>query len=530
MRIIFAVITMFVGICLPQAKADNNEVALDQYFQLIVDDPHRAKELLQEDASYKARFYLAFLYATTLKGQEGASERASDLFLALKKDVEAKLKIRPRRFREQVQRTLAAPGSFLGGKGELFLWLRYLSLAATDQIGLMKTPIVIDCRIMIEDPSFFTVTYPSYIYDVVDFVPQSDCMQHYVDLPSSYQEFRDFTERNMATTFHNPDNLQRHGKRAHDRFQTTAVALFPSKLDGYSKYVSPLRDWLKPPCDIPFIKWGHLSLFNWHKFQEAKTLWQRAVVDLAAYYHQGLGIEEYQASRYAKVALAAFGGEWSNMSCPVGKLRNKILEGVPLSEIQREVADGHLELVTNQRAELGYDRAGSYLGLEMGGTTGEAESLLHISVTRPDVLAYLLPQFPSVETPNSFGKTSLMTAAQNNVADSVALLIDAGASINAMTRKRRGPVGLHYDHRTPLMYAAANAGLPVIKLLLDAGADIMAQDSKGNRALDYLTGLPGVAPTHEFDRGIPPVPGNAILSVDEMAEAKALLALQSHER
>lgn len=390
----------------------------------------------------------------------------------------------------------------------------------------MKTPIVIDCRIMIEDPSFFTATYPSYISNVVDFVPQSDCMQHYVDLPPSYQEFRDFTERNMATTFHNPDNLQRHGKRAHDRFQTTAVALFPSKLDGYSEYVSPVRDWLKPPCDIPFIKWGHLSLFNWHKFQEAKTFWQSAVVDLAAYYHQDLGIEEYQAHRYAKVALAAFGGEWSNMSCPVGKLRNKILEGVPLSEIQREVADGHLELVTNQRAELGYDRAGSYLGLEMGWTTGEAESLLHISVTRPDVLAYLLPHFTNVETPNSFGKTPLMTAAQYNATDSLALLIDVGADVNAVTGKKK-PVGqLYYDRRTPLMYAAANAGLPVIKLLLDAGADIMAQDSKGNRAVDYLTGLPGVTPTHEFDRGIPPVPGNASLSVDELAEATQLLSAQ----
>lgn len=77
MRVIFSFFLILLSFGLFEASAEVKKDAVDQYFKLIVDDPHRAKELLQDDASYKARFYLAFLYATTLKGQEGASERAT---------------------------------------------------------------------------------------------------------------------------------------------------------------------------------------------------------------------------------------------------------------------------------------------------------------------------------------------------------------------------------------------------------------------------------------------------------------------
>lgn len=121
-----------------------------------------------------------------------------------------------------------------------------------------------------------------------------------------------------------------------------------------------------------------------------------------------------------------------------------------------------------------------------------------------------------------------MEAALYNQLQSVRLLLADHAGVNAVSLPPNkisnngngqpvapwGQCWTYYDithgSRTALMYAAANSSLPLIKALLAAGANPHAKDSKGDTALDYLTG-----------RG--PVPKNPVLTPAEFTEAKKLL-------
>ncbi|KCZ85825.1 ankyrin repeat-containing protein [Hyphomonas adhaerens MHS-3] len=120
-------------------------------------------------------------------------------------------------------------------------------------------------------------------------------------------------------------------------------------------------------------------------------------------------------------------------------------------------------------------------------------AILPAAVTRPDVLAMLLSEgAPPDDATNSFRKTALMYAAQENQPDSARLLLAAGADVNQTTDDSPYQTGfltcveLQRDHRTALMYAAENASEELISLMLDAGADPAAEDTEGNSASWYL--------------------------------------------
>jgi ankyrin repeat protein len=153
------------------------------------------------------------------------------------------------------------------------------------------------------------------------------------------------------------------------------------------------------------------------------------------------------------------------------------------------------------------------------------EPLLSLAVDRPEAVRILLAAKEPVDATNSFGKTPLMTAAQFDDAESLALLLKAGAAVNLQTllpqeiqgndleTGRGAPCGKYFikhGGRTALMYAAANANLAVIQQLMAAGADKALRDSTGLLALDYLQG-----------RG--PVEANPVLSKTDRATAAQLL-------
>lgn len=124
------------------------------------------------------------------------------------------------------------------------------------------------------------------------------------------------------------------------------------------------------------------------------------------------------------------------------------------------------------------------------------------AVDQPQIIKWLLSQKGNVDARNGFGKTALMMAAHMNNLDSVMLLLDGGADVNARTwtklpQKPRPDWSndlqpdcrysqIKYRGRTALMYAAENASKPVIAALLQAGADPSMQDSKGRSVKNYL--------------------------------------------
>ena len=112
---------------------------------------------------------------------------------------------------------------------------------------------------------------------------------------------------------------------------------------------------------------------------------------------------------------------------------------------------------------------------------------LMLAAPFPEVVEALLKAGAQTDVPNEFGKTALMYAVQERNAQSVALLLKAGADVNAATFDDTQCTALKAGKRTALMYAAWQGTPEIVKLLVDAHADVAARDSAGDTALAYVT-------------------------------------------
>jgi hypothetical protein len=232
-------------------------------------------------------------------------------------------------------------------------------------------------------------------------------------------------------------------------------------------------------------------------------------------HYQTRGIGEKDAERIARSGLfwAVWGADCGKAP-PPRSLRKLIVEGAPSVLIRVFIEAGNYK---NETALEPFRACAKTTGMD---------PLIHLAVANAEVLSVLWELFPNpikdaqkldVEvdpnTPNHFGKTPLMVAAQQNQVKSATLLLDHGASLERTTFKKGEAMGdpeLAHDARTALMYAGARGSLEMIRLLVNRGADKYAADTKGRRALHYLLG-----------QG--PVAANPTLTPAELAEAAKLL-------
>ncbi|MBR4126604.1 MAG: ankyrin repeat domain-containing protein [Alphaproteobacteria bacterium] len=239
---------------------------------------------------------------------------------------------------------------------------------------------------------------------------------------------------------------------------------------------------------LPLESWAMESYPNYKEFERIINHgigFEKAVEKLTGHYIRVFNAEPEKARRYARYVMTP----WAGKSDPVDKdtLRYKILSGVPAEEIKTWIEN------QKQQGEAFKEPA----------TPHVPDPVLMTSIHRPDVLKVLLefcsgkkcPDGFHVNGKNVFGKTALMYAAQHGFTDSVKILLDAGADINAQTDE-----GTKYDgycwaetcivngKRTALMYAVAEGHLDLAKYLIKRGADISVKDSQGMDVHDYLSG------------------------------------------
>jgi uncharacterized protein len=126
-------------------------------------------------------------------------------------------------------------------------------------------------------------------------------------------------------------------------------------------------------------------------------------------------------------------------------------------------------------------------------STGATPLLLAAKVGDLDAIKLLLKYKPIIDLPNSMGVTPLMTAAgmghsfnptrgrfktDEEAAESVKLLKDAGATING--HDRNGMTALHS--------AAEHGWNDTVKVLVADGADLQPKDTKGLTPIDHAAG------------------------------------------
>lgn len=378
---------------------------------------------------------------------------------------------------------IGAPLPYDGGDASLVPTLRLASSAELTGGAYYAIP----CAVLQARPGLLEATEPLFGSNRDNFLPRSGCAWGRGAVHGFPAAAVD-TYVEAATEADGHFLAAHQGSLVHALAAGQRAALERLKLDPRG-----LAAQEPPAMDHPYEVWGLTSPANRAVEQRIAALYRDAVGKLVPWYVRK-GLAEEEAARAAKAGLfdVVWGARCGD-AAPTPSLRGLLLDKAPIAEI-REVLAGR------EREAPEVTRCAAHAGLD---------PLVHAAVVHPQALALLLERGAQADEPNSFGKTPLMAAAQANQIDSVRLLLDRSAAVNATTWQQDGPP-LAHDGRNALMYAAANAALPVVKLLLERGADPHMADSKGSRAIDYLLGFG-------------PVPANAVMSADERAEAARLL-------
>ena len=242
--------------------------------------------------------------------------------------------------------------------------------------------------------------------------------------------------------------------------------------------------------------WATDGLWNWRVHQQFQDNEPKARTALLAWYTDEFGIED--AGWVSDVVLDnLIRLHFSFPQSPEGnlqpnELRYALLSGASVEDVARMLASRDMTSPTYQEGMAGTD------------------SLLVLAVQHPELVQLLLDSGASVDRPNSFGKTPLMYAAQFGDAETLRILLAAGADPKAKTIAVRGcTVLVKQGSRTALHYAAENAGLAVMKSLIQAGADVNARDNE-------RSGNPDLWPIDYLDH-------NTTLSDQERSQARELL-------
>lgn len=184
-----------------------------------------------------------------------------------------------------------------------------------------------------------------------------------------------------------------------------------------------------------------------------------------------LGIEE--AERLAEAAIKNSIGIAVNPAFP------------PQPEDRKKVLEVLLE-----KGDISIFKALSADLASLDATENGGDTLIAAAINYPEALEYLLQQGLSPNTPNDFGKTPLMYAAQYNQLKSVEMLLNAGALINEQTIIPNDDCNftLSKSGMTALHYGVRYASKELVDVLLARGANPYAKTSEnsGGRPIDWL--------------------------------------------
>jgi len=170
-------------------------------------------------------------------------------------------------------------------------------------------------------------------------------------------------------------------------------------------------------------------------------------------------------------------------------------EGNPNLYSEDEIYNALIVALSNNRSLKIVSALAEALSPETLRHLGEAkEPLLSFAIGSQQNLEYLLSKKVPVNAANGFGKSALFYAIAASKHQAVEVLLGSGADVNHAYKsaKELRPdddkcvyPGLSHTRRTPLMHAAQHSDIQMIAMLLKAGARLEAIDDLGYNALDY---------------------------------------------
>lgn len=450
----------------PPEGAWDNETAVAS----MSADPERAEAVLrQADTSAGQLDYALFLFAF-----RPASPERDARIRALLAAVEPSTP-------DGGGQGIEEPGTFDGSAGSMVRHMRWASFYGKAQT--MPAFYAVPCAVLLQRPDLLDALKPYFYATGDNFLPRSGCVWGHRGLAPGFPEpaVRAFADATAEPTGFFLETLER--SMVYGFYTARAASIEALRVDPRGLLtVAP-----QPSPPPPYLVWSYLSLDNRRVQAAAQAVFTRAMDAVAAYFGSK-GLDAAEARRAADTGLRqlALGQDCGGSDAPPPSFRTLLLDGAPLDEVEAFAA-----------GEAWRDPAAT-AALRTCAESAGLDPLAHAATARPDALPFLLDLATrepdavarddldlalGVEARNAFGKTPLMAAAQADQPDSVRLLLAHGADPNART----DAVSTAWARRTPLMYAATGGSLGAIRLLLDAGADPQAADSKGLKALHYLS-------------------------------------------
>jgi hypothetical protein len=223
---------------------------------------------------------------------------------------------------------------------------------------------------------------------------------------------------------------------------STADSSSANSYGDYSRVADALADWSVG------------GIWEFHTFQTYQSAFHRAAQALSALYTSDYGLVPARSTALAEERLRnalsyGFGFyQYEPFSDDAASFRRSILEHRPLAELPSAPLSDPSKTLPGR------------------------DALLSLAVEYPAAMRLLLKHGADPNTPNEFGKTPLMYAAQYNQLESARLLLEAGANPNAVTIQPADncEYSISRTNVTALDYAARYGSAALIKLLVAHGA------------------------------------------------------------
>lgn len=260
--------------------------------------------------------------------------------------------------------------------------------------------------------------------------------------------------------------------------------------------------------------WSYFGLWNMKKYHQIQKQKKLAIKEIAQYYQRQFDLNHKKSTKIAEISIDYYLAKYLPIKKNIWSkyyndpLFTAILEKKKdlslLIEKYKEnntKRDDKVALITFLNAAIiqNYDlkEISNIIeniridNLNNKGNFGYISAPLFIAINNLKILEFLLKDwFFNPNQRNSFGKTPIFRAVQENNLKAAEILLKYGAHIDLNTyifaSKKASYIALSTYQRTALIYAAWQGDLKMIEFLIKNGANIKQKDSKGKYAIDYL--------------------------------------------